>query len=436
MALTGAEQYLLELINRARLDPQAEANRLGISLNDGLAPGQIGTRAQQVLAPDAALEAAAVKHTLWMLGVDMFSHTGAGGSTAGDRMRDAGYAFEGSWSWGENLAWSGTTGRINLEATIVQHYDGLFRSAGHRANTLDADFSEIGIGQEEGQFSVGGRGYSASMLTETFAASGTAHFVTGVAYRDTNGNGFYGIGEGRAGVWIASDDDRATTATAGGYSLEVDQAGMTALTVGQGSAVLARLSVDLSDGNAKLDVVTGADGKATLALSVSAELSAGVAQARLLGSADLSLAGHAGGNLLVGNTGANLLSGLAGNDRLRGDEGADRLFGGDGNDQLRGDGGNDRLTGGKGNDVMTGGAGADVFVFAEGRDRITDFTNNVDTITIDADDLGLRQGSLTKAADLFDIRNGNAVLHLDNGTVLTVQGVRDAGQLTDDIAFI
>ncbi len=32
-----AEQYLLELINRARLDPQAEADRFGIDLNENLA---------------------------------------------------------------------------------------------------------------------------------------------------------------------------------------------------------------------------------------------------------------------------------------------------------------------------------------------------------------------------------------------------------------
>jgi hypothetical protein len=32
---TDAEQYLLELINRARSDPPAEANRYGIDLNEG-----------------------------------------------------------------------------------------------------------------------------------------------------------------------------------------------------------------------------------------------------------------------------------------------------------------------------------------------------------------------------------------------------------------
>ena len=48
--LTPHEQYLLELINRARSDPGAEAARLGISLNQGLSPGTISGDAKQPLA--------------------------------------------------------------------------------------------------------------------------------------------------------------------------------------------------------------------------------------------------------------------------------------------------------------------------------------------------------------------------------------------------
>jgi hypothetical protein len=47
--LTAAEQLQLELINRARLDPVAEAARLGIDLNEGLAAGTISAAAKQPL---------------------------------------------------------------------------------------------------------------------------------------------------------------------------------------------------------------------------------------------------------------------------------------------------------------------------------------------------------------------------------------------------
>ena len=46
MPATALEQMLLELINRARLDPAAEAARFGIDLNEGLAPGTIKRRVE------------------------------------------------------------------------------------------------------------------------------------------------------------------------------------------------------------------------------------------------------------------------------------------------------------------------------------------------------------------------------------------------------
>ena len=44
------EQYLLELINRGRADPAAEAARYGIDLNEGLSPGTISSDPKQPLA--------------------------------------------------------------------------------------------------------------------------------------------------------------------------------------------------------------------------------------------------------------------------------------------------------------------------------------------------------------------------------------------------
>src|SRR5258707_11440338 len=40
---SNLEQYEVELINRARANPAAEAARYGIDLNEGLAPGTIST---------------------------------------------------------------------------------------------------------------------------------------------------------------------------------------------------------------------------------------------------------------------------------------------------------------------------------------------------------------------------------------------------------
>jgi len=96
--LTAHEQLLIELVNRARLDPAGEAARYGIDLNDGLAAGTITAAPKQPLAPNPNLATAAQGHSQWMLDNDVFSHTGAGGSDPEDRMRGAGYAFTG-WFW-------------------------------------------------------------------------------------------------------------------------------------------------------------------------------------------------------------------------------------------------------------------------------------------------------------------------------------------------
>ncbi len=49
---------------------------------------------------NAKLNTSAENHSRWMLEADVFSHTGAGGSSADGRMRDAGFVFSCSWARG------------------------------------------------------------------------------------------------------------------------------------------------------------------------------------------------------------------------------------------------------------------------------------------------------------------------------------------------
>src|SRR6056297_3419162 len=92
--LDAQEQYFLELLNRARLDPASEAARQNIDLNRDLAAGTITTDAEQPLAANALLQLAAKDHSIWMLDADVFDHTGPNGSDPGDRILAAGYEFE------------------------------------------------------------------------------------------------------------------------------------------------------------------------------------------------------------------------------------------------------------------------------------------------------------------------------------------------------
>ena len=471
MSLTAAEQYLLELINRARLDPQAEANRYGVGLNSGLQSGTIDGSAKQVLAPNTRLESAAASHSQWMLNADTFSHTGAGGSNPGERMTSAGYQFSGSWTWRENLAWTGSTGSISLSRAIEQHHEGLYRSAGHRANTFAEDIREIGVAQVSGKFTYQGNTYNASMLTEKFAKSGSEVYITGVSYNDSDGDRFYSIGEGRGGVWVRADGEVDQTASAGGYAIGVSADEASAVRVGINASTFATLTIDTTEGNAKLDMVRLSNGSWVLETSADVDLTAGIPNARLLGADHLELRGSGGNNLLAGNKGNNFIAGGDGQDRLFGSNGHDRIFGGDhadyiaggnhndriwgqngndfitggwgadilsggyGADVLLGGGGNDLLAGNFGNDRMAGGAGADQFIFNHGDDRIVDFQNDVDVIKIVR---GVAGPGATVNSILNDSRvvNGNLVLDLANGHSLTVEGVTNANILANDLVLI
>ncbi|WP_420585246.1 CAP domain-containing protein [Ruegeria sp.] len=138
------EQEMLALINEERV-------------SRGLVPLQLETQ----------LNASSEDHSAWMLGTDTFSHTGEGGSSATERMRDAGFDFTGSWRSGENIAWQSERGAEGASDDVEQLHQSLMNSPGHRANILNPDFRYIGIGIEEGDYN----GWDAVMVTQNFAAT-------------------------------------------------------------------------------------------------------------------------------------------------------------------------------------------------------------------------------------------------------------------------
>ena len=262
--LSDAEQLMLERVNRSRNDPWAAAARFGIGLNDGLPPGTIEGSAKQPLAPNRFLRDAARDHSDWMLREDVFSHTGEGGSSPLERIGAAGYPLSGGWTTGENIAWGGSTGSVDVSAEVLSLHEGLFTSPGHRENICEDDFNEIGIGVSEGSFFSEGRDWNAIMATQNYARSGDSPgpFVTGVVYEEKNGNGLYDAGEGVGDVRITLEGSGFYTETSpsGGYAIPVDgSAGARELTFeGTGWEESSTVTVE-SDRNVKADLVVEPD---------------------------------------------------------------------------------------------------------------------------------------------------------------------------------
>lgn len=326
--LTANEQLFLEFVNRARLDPAAEAARFGIGLNDP-SPGKddppstlLTPDPKQPLAHNPDLSLAATRHSGDMLDRNYFAHTALApaphGTAPTDRMETADYDLNGSWATGENIAWFGTTGTLDLDQSLLSHHAGLFKSVGHRENILQDIFRETGIAQVEGVFRANDgegfeRDYNASMLTHKFATSGASIFLTGVAYTDLDGNDFYSLGEAEAGVTLSASGMSTQTATAGGYALALDS-GTTQVELTYSWDGLTRSAMlDMDGRNTKIDIVGGA----RILSSGDLALGDGVTEGGLLGVGNLVLTGNDLDNLLIVGRGDSIIDGAGGHDIVR-----------------------------------------------------------------------------------------------------------------------
>lgn len=255
---TNDEQLMLELVNRARADPGAESARVGIGLNEGLGLGGISKGAKAPLAFHPALLAAARNHTRWMLSAGKFSHEGEGGSTAGKRMTAAGYVFSSTWTQAENISFGSTSGQLDMRKETLARYLSWFKSPPHRKNMFGPDSRDFGVGMAAGPFKEG----NAVLATQDFASSGSyaAPMVLGVVFADRDGDGFYGVGEGLAGVTVTPEGGewKAVTSASGGYAVPYsgDKGSLTVTFSGGAVGKPVSKKVERSGGNVKVDLIS------------------------------------------------------------------------------------------------------------------------------------------------------------------------------------
>lgn len=364
-APSAQEQYMLELLNEARLDPLANAERyitsyasisspdagiasalrsFGVDMSALLTQYQALTPAAP-LAWSAQLADAAEGHNAVMIAQDTQTHQASGEASLGDRLKEAGYQFRAA---GENvfafaqsvlyghagfmIDWGYddedvTNGVVN--SGYRQTGDGIQDPAGHRRSIMSGGYTEVGIAidrETDGRTSVG-----EYVITQDFGTRGLT-FVTGVAYNDANDDAFYSVGEGIGTLKVAVAGDSITSYETGGYSLQTGTGAKTITLTGGGLSSAVTVNATLN-GNLKLDVVDGD----TLLTSGSVSVSGPVDTIRGLGMVGLSISGDGGDQTIIGTKG---------------------------NDTLSGNGGDDTLEGGLGNDTLEGGAGDDVAVFS------------------------------------------------------------------------
>src|SRR5437868_6621157 len=96
---TADEQLVLEFINRARANPTAEGQRLGIDINEGLPQNAV---VRPPLAMNKILLGTARAHSQDMYTRKFFEHTNPDGKDPFERMAAAGYTNY--TTEGENIA--------------------------------------------------------------------------------------------------------------------------------------------------------------------------------------------------------------------------------------------------------------------------------------------------------------------------------------------
>ena len=370
MPTSANEQYLLELINDARMNPLGDAARYISSYTaatssqadvqsaltqfgvDGarlLAAFQALTPSQPVAFSDV-LTGGALAHNQAMIATDTQAHQTTGEAGLAARLTNEGYAFR---SAGENI-YAYSEDPLFAQAAFMVDWGGDASSggmqapAGHRVNEMNSSYREIGLSivdtTQTSSTSVG-----PEVVTEDFATTGTAgSFLLGVAYDDIDKNGFYSVGEGVAGLTVSVGGATTTSTASGGYTLATSLVGTQTVTLsGAGLAGTVQVKMALTDTsgnglNAKLDVIDGA----ILHLSNSGVVTGAVSTIAALGLQALTIAeGDAIGRTLIGN------------------DGGDTLTGGAGNDVITGGAGNDVIDGGLGTNTLDGGTGINTIVF-------------------------------------------------------------------------
>ncbi len=238
---TGLEEELIERLNDIRANPAAYGQAIGLDLS-GVAPSQ-------PLAVDGFMTQAAEGHSQDMNVNNYFAHVSpTNGTDPFARVTNAGFN---ATAVSESIAAGFPTPEAALQALIVDNGE---PDLGHRMqllalDSLDASEHSVGAG-----IVLNGSGTFGSYYTiDTALATDTRAFLTGAAFKDTNGNGLYDAGEGLGGVTVTvAGVGSVQTFSSGGYSIPLSP-GTYTVTFSGGGLATQTTSVTVGAQNVRID---------------------------------------------------------------------------------------------------------------------------------------------------------------------------------------
>lgn len=267
---TAEAQYMLELVNQARTNPAAMADRVTSNLDaDELATLSFykvdlaaekaaiaGSAPRPAVGWNDTLAATAAKQSQDQADTGVQTHTGADGSSLGQRLDRAGYTNRASD--GENAyAYSKSVDH----ATDAFLIDWGVSSKGHRNNllqptaTADQYYREVGIGVVDSNRA----NFGPKVITQDFARqAGSKAELLGVAFYDPSHNHTFALNSGQGNVEIDAQNESTkvvkstSTWDAGGYQIPLDP-GTYKVTAKVNGTVVRTQEVSIGDQNVKVD---------------------------------------------------------------------------------------------------------------------------------------------------------------------------------------
>ena len=390
---------MLQYINRARANPQAEMDAL-FNTNDpyiaaaldyfgtseSVAKSQVaGITSAAPVAWNTSLAQSAETHNDLMITYDQQSHNLPGEPNLLTRIDNAGFSlFAQGGTAGENV-YAFSENILHSHAGFYIDWgdgpNGIQNPVGHRDVILSKTYTQVGVAVRSVP---GGNTVGPLSVTQHFAYSPaeSGPFILGVAINDIDNDDFYDIGEGLGGVRVtATGGGRTFTTTtwdSGGYSLKV-ASGSTYTVTFSGNGVDFSTNVTVGSENIAVDAERpsgnsssgGNTGNTFDDPGPNASTTPSTGSDNIRGTSGSDNIESLGGNDLVKTgAGADTIDGGNGTDRLIAGRGDDNVYGGNGNDWLGGQKGNDALFGQSGNDTIRGAEGNDTIEGGSGNDRL------------------------------------------------------------------
>lgn len=255
LSVSAQEQYFVYLLNRARHDPVAYQREAGLNVDLSYVPRR------PPLAVNDRLFASAGFHAEEMATFNYFGHQSpVTGDWPNKMARDQGYPLPASWPNNANYIESIAAGTFFSTATgplALLIEDPGVSPPGHRNHLLgiddfNRDHREIGVGHAFN----GNAYYRNYWVVHATRSSPADMFLTGVVFRDDNGNRRYDPGEGLGGVSVAAGPFNTVTNAAGGWSIKVP-AGTYTVTASGGGFVGTATAVASVTENVAVDFISG-----------------------------------------------------------------------------------------------------------------------------------------------------------------------------------